>query len=96
MPFGPSPVAPPSCAAEAFAMAEAAFDFLNGEDLPRLPVAMQADCLLTWARLEAKRATAGASLIGAFRACDGPAADGQKSVAAWLAKFTRCSMPPLN
>jgi hypothetical protein len=72
-------------------MAEAALDFLNGEDLPALPVAMQADCLKMWSRLESKRAAAGASLIGAFSACDGPAADGQKSMAAWLARFTRCT-----
>jgi hypothetical protein len=29
-------------------MAEAALDFLNGEDLPSLPVAAQADYLTTW------------------------------------------------
>jgi hypothetical protein len=72
-------------------MAEAAFDYLNNADLPGLPVAVQADCLKSWARLEAKRAAAGASLIGAFYASDGPAADGQRSVAAWLTRFTRCT-----
>jgi hypothetical protein len=74
-------------------MAEAAFDFLNGEDLPALPVAAQADCLKAWARVDAKRAAAEASLTAAFRAADGPAADGQKSMAAWLTRFTRCTRP---
>jgi hypothetical protein len=89
--FGPSPVVPPSCAADALAMAEAALDYLNGEDLPSLPVAAQAEVLKTWSRLEAKRAAVGASLIGAFGASDGPAADGQKSMAAWLTRFTHCT-----
>jgi hypothetical protein len=74
-------------------MAEAAFDFLNTEDLPSLPVAVQAEVLTAWSRLEAKRTAAEASLIAAFRAADGPAADGQKSMAAWLARFARCTKP---
>jgi hypothetical protein len=72
-------------------MAEAALDYLNGEDLPGLPVAVQADCLKAWSRLEAKRTVVDARLIAAFWAADGPAADGQKSMAAWLARFTRCT-----
>src|SRR5919198_3383384 len=67
-----SPVSPPSCAAEALAMAEAAFDYLNSADLPTLPVATQAECLTSWARLEAKRAAAEAALVAAFWAADGP------------------------
>ncbi|HEY7484586.1 MAG TPA: DUF222 domain-containing protein [Streptosporangiaceae bacterium] len=72
-------------------MAEAALDFFNREDLPGLPVAVQADSLKAWSRLEAKRAAAEASLIAAFWASDGPAADGQKSMVSWLARFTRCT-----
>jgi hypothetical protein len=72
-------------------MVESALDFLNGEDLPSLPVAVQAESLKVWSRLEAKRAAVEAKLIAAFGACDGPAADGQKSTAAWLMRFTRWS-----
>src|SRR5918999_3377229 len=74
-------------------MAEAALEFFNTEDLPSLPVAVQAEALTAWSRLEAKRAAAEASLIAAFWAADGPAADGQKSMAAWLARFARCTKP---
>lgn len=74
-------------------MVESALDFLNGEDLPSLPVAVQAESLKVWSRLEAKRAAAEARLIAAFGACDGPAADGQKSMAAWLTRFARCTKP---
>jgi hypothetical protein len=74
-------------------MAEAAFDYLNGEDLPALPAAVQAECLKSWARLTAKQAAAEAGLVAAFWAADGPAADGQKSMAAWLMRFGRCTKP---
>jgi hypothetical protein len=73
-------------------MVEAAFDFLNREDLPALPVAAQADCLRTWSRVQAKGAAVEAGLVGAFNACDGPGADGQKSTAAWLARFTHSTL----
>ncbi|MCW2898343.1 MAG: hypothetical protein JWO67_608, partial [Streptosporangiaceae bacterium] len=72
-------------------MAEAAFDFLNGADLRSLPVVVQADCLRVWSRLEAKRAAAEAGLVGAFAVCGGAEADGQRSVGAWLRRFTRCT-----
>ncbi|WP_261986611.1 HNH endonuclease signature motif containing protein [Actinomadura sp. HBU206391] len=72
-------------------MVEAAWDFLNGEDLPTLPVSTQAELLQAWSRLQAKESAAYASLIGAFHAANGPAADGQRSVGAWLARFTRCT-----
>jgi hypothetical protein len=74
-------------------MAEAAFDFLNREDLPGLPVTALADYLKVWARLGAKGIAAEAGLISAFRAADGPAADGQKSMAAWLVRFAQCTKP---
>jgi hypothetical protein len=93
MTFGSSSVSPPSCAAEALAMAETAMDYLNAEDLPGLPIAVTADCMKAWVRLGAKWAAAEAGLISAFRSCDGPAADGQKSMAAWLTRFTLCTKP---
>ncbi|HEX6471349.1 MAG TPA: DUF222 domain-containing protein [Streptosporangiaceae bacterium] len=74
-------------------MAEAAYDYLNGADLPALPVAEQAECLKAWARVEARRAAAEAGLVAAFRASGGPEADGQKSMAAWLTRFGRCTKP---
>jgi hypothetical protein len=65
--FGPvSAVPSPSCAAEALAMAEAAFDFFNNEDVPGLPVAVQAESLRAWARLEAKQ-TAARAAAGCLR-----------------------------
>ncbi|GAA2089163.1 HNH endonuclease signature motif containing protein [Actinomadura alba] len=88
---GPFAVAPPSCAAEALAMVEAAYDFLNSDDLPSLPVTAQAECLRMWSRADAKGAAARASLLGAFNACDGPRADGQRSTGAWLTRFTRAT-----
>ncbi|HEX6467910.1 MAG TPA: DUF222 domain-containing protein, partial [Streptosporangiaceae bacterium] len=93
MSFPASPISPPSCAAEALAMAEAAYDYLNAADLPSLPMATQAECLKSWARVEAKRAAAEAGLVAAFWASGGAAADGQKSVAAWLTRFGRCTRP---
>ncbi|GAA2083928.1 hypothetical protein GCM10009780_22730 [Actinomadura alba] len=72
-------------------MVEAAFDFLNHEDLAGLPVTVQAECLRSWSRAEAKGAAAHADLLGAFHAGGGPRADGQRSTSAWLAKFTRCT-----
>jgi hypothetical protein len=86
---GPFAVAPPSCAAEALAMVEAAYDFLNSDDLPSLPVELQAECLRTWSRADARGAAARADLLEAFKSCDGPRADGQRSTGAWLARFTR-------
>jgi hypothetical protein len=74
-------------------MVESALNFLNGEDLPSLPIAVQAESLRGWSRLEAKRAAVGARLIAAFGACDGPAADGQSRRPAWLMRFTRCTKP---
>jgi uncharacterized protein DUF222 len=88
---GPVAVASPSCTAEALAMAEAAFDYLNREDLPGLPVAAQADVLRAWSRLGAKREAAGGRLVRVFDACQGPEADGQRSVTSWLARFTHCT-----
>jgi hypothetical protein len=88
---GPVSAASPSCAAEALAMAEAAFDYLNRDDLPGLPVAVQAELLRVWARVEAKREAAGGRLVRVFDACQGPQADGQRSVVSWLARFTRCT-----
>jgi hypothetical protein len=72
-------------------MVEAGLDFVNGADLPSSPVASQAECLRVWSRLQAKRAVAEAGLVGAFGACDGPRADGQKSLGAWIRTFTRCT-----
>ncbi|GAA2109500.1 HNH endonuclease signature motif containing protein [Actinomadura alba] len=72
-------------------MVEAAWDFLNSDDLPTLPVLTQAELLHAWSRLQAKESAAYASLIGAFHSANGPAADGQRSVGAWLARFTRCT-----
>jgi DNA mismatch endonuclease (patch repair protein) len=54
-------------------MVESALDFLNEEDLPSLPIALQVESLKMWSRLEAKRAAVEARLIAAFGACDGPA-----------------------
>src|ERR1700754_941641 len=88
----PSPPPSPSSAVESLAMVEAALDFLNREDLPSLPVATQADCLRTWSRVQAKGAAVEAGLVGAFSACAGPGADGQKSMGAWLARFTRSTL----
>jgi hypothetical protein len=83
--FGPvSAVPSPSCAVEALAMAEAAFDFLNKADLPDLPVAVQAESLRAWARLEAKQTAAHARMLGAFDAGEGPKADGQSSIGACM------------
>jgi hypothetical protein len=53
-------------------MAEAAFDFLNRDDLGALPVASQAELLRVWSRLEAKREAAGGRLVRVFGACRGP------------------------
>jgi hypothetical protein len=70
-------------------MAEAAFDFFNKEDLLDLPVAVQAEALRAWARLDAKQTAAHARLLSAFDAGEGPKADGQSSLGAWLRLFTR-------
>ena len=40
------------------ALIEAGLDFLNGADLPALPVTTLAESLQTWSRLTAKRAAA--------------------------------------
>ena len=72
-------------------MAEAAFDFLNRADLPALPVTAQAAHLHAWSRLAAKQEAAGGRLVRVFDACQGPRADGQRSVSSWLARFTRCT-----
>ncbi|MBC6463011.1 HNH endonuclease signature motif containing protein [Actinomadura sp. HBU206391] len=87
----PFPAPSPSCAAEALAMAEAAFDFLNAEDVLSLPVAALAELLKHWARVTAKGTAAHAELVGAFHTGSGPQADGQRSVGAWLSWFTRCT-----
>ena len=90
---GSSSVASPSCAAEALAMAEVAFDYLNACDMPGLPVATQSVLLQGWARVRSKQTAAYVTLLHAFQAGGGPAADGQRSLAAWLAHFTRCTLP---
>jgi hypothetical protein len=74
-------------------MAEAAYDYFNRTDLPALPVATQAECLRSWARVEAKRVAAEAGLVAAFWASGGAAADGQRTMAAWLRRFGRCTRP---
>jgi hypothetical protein len=91
--FDPSAVPAPSGAAEALALIEAGLDFLNGADLPDLPVTTLAESLQTWSRLTAKRAAAEACLVGAFDAVDGASADAQSSTSAWLAFFTRSTAP---
>lgn len=72
-------------------MIEAGLDFINREDLPGRPVAVQADALRTWITLDAKRTAAEGALVGAFDAAEGYAADGQSSTSAWLVYFTRCT-----
>ncbi|WP_187245753.1 HNH endonuclease signature motif containing protein [Actinomadura alba] len=64
---------------------------MNEEDVPSLPVATLAELLKHWARVAAKGAAAHAGLVGAFHAGSGPRADGQRSVGAWLSRFTRCT-----
>jgi hypothetical protein len=81
----------PACLAEALALIEAGLDFVNGADVPGLPLAVQADALRMWIMLDAKRTAAEAALVNAFDATEGYAADGQSSTSSWLSFFTRCT-----
>lgn len=82
----------PSDAMRALDMAEAAWNYFNSEDLAGLPLETVATCMRRWHRVEAKQIMAGSRLVAAFDAGDGAAADGQRSTAAWLARFGRITL----
>jgi hypothetical protein len=86
----------PADVAEALVLIEAGLDFLNGADLPGVPVGVLGESLRVWSRLEAKRTAAEAGLVVAFDAAQGGSVDGQSSTSAWLAVFTRCTKASLQ
>ena len=85
------PPAPPSCAADAVAMARAGLAWLAGADAASMPAAEQGDCLRALEQAEAVHTAARARVLAAFHAGDGCHDDGHGSAKMWLRWQTRIS-----
>ena len=83
------PPAPPSCAADAVAMARAGLAALATVDAAGLTAAEQADCLRALEQAEAVHTAARARVLAAFHAGDGCHDDGHGSAKMWLRWQTR-------
>jgi hypothetical protein len=69
----------PATATEAVAMARAALAWLARADPATLTTAEQADCLRGLEQAESAHTAARASVLAAFRACDGYRDDGHRA-----------------
>ncbi len=83
-----SSIPPPADARQAMAMARTAFAHLAAADLAGLPTPVQAELLEELERLAAIEIAVRASLLAAFTAGQGPAADASHSLGAWLVHKT--------
>jgi Domain of unknown function (DUF222) len=82
---------PPASARQALAMARAGFEYLAAADPAGLPSGELSECLCELERLAAIETAVRASLLAAFAAGQGPAADAAHSLGAWLMHKTGVS-----
>ena len=79
----------PASAAEALGMLRSAMGYLAAADATALAAETQAQCLLALEQLDATETAARASMLAAFTAGQGYAADADYSPRAWLMHKTR-------
>jgi len=76
-------------AAEAAAMIRAGLGFLATADATQMPAELQAQCLITLERADARVTAARASILAAFNAAQGYRDDGDYGARSWLMNHTR-------